>query len=121
MMADETVKSVDDLSFDELKELAKNEAELEAAGQSGEQESDEVPNEPQVFSRTIDLGDGSGVQVFEAPTLEELVDKLAKAQENATRKIRELAAKVKIEPAPETKSKLSPDEEFVLGQEMLSK
>lgn len=41
------------------------------------------------FRREIDLGDGSGKQVFEGDTAEELNDVLATAQTNATRKIRE--------------------------------
>src|SRR5690348_12024093 len=53
---------------------------------------DEEFGEPDkiIYQREIDLGDGSGVQVFRADSLEELVDKLAEAQRNATRKIREL-------------------------------
>lgn len=43
------------------------------------------------FTRTIDLGDGSGKQVFEADTAEGLADALAEAQLNATKKIRELS------------------------------
>jgi hypothetical protein len=43
------------------------------------------------FRREIDLGDGSGKQVFEADTIEQLVDSLTQAQEHATRKIRELS------------------------------
>jgi hypothetical protein len=46
---------------------------------------------PQKFMREIDLGDGSGKQKFEATSYEELCDKLANAQEHATRKIRELS------------------------------
>lgn len=38
----------------------------------------------------IDIGDGAGVQVFEAETETELIAKLVIAQENATRKIRDL-------------------------------
>jgi hypothetical protein len=41
------------------------------------------------FRREIDLKDGSGVQVFEGDTAEELNDKLGEAQVNATRKIRQ--------------------------------
>jgi len=62
-------------------------------------------NQPPVKLRqVIDLGDGTGTQVFEAeaPTLAEaqtqLIAKLTKAQENATRKIRELAQKAKAKP-----------------------
>jgi len=45
-----------------------------------------------IYRREIDLGDGSGKQVFEAESVEELLDKLTEAQEHATRKIRELSA-----------------------------
>jgi hypothetical protein len=92
---------------------------------------DEPPVEPKSekkFRREIDLGDGGGKQVFEADTPEELLDKLADAQLNATRKIRELNRQVKrakrvFKPAapaptsvadPEIKP-LTQDEEFMLG------
>lgn len=45
----------------------------------------------QKFFREIDLGDGSGVQRFEADSYEALVDKFVTAQTNATRKIQELS------------------------------
>jgi hypothetical protein len=41
------------------------------------------------FVREIDLGDGSGKQVFKAETAEALLDVLTEAQKNATIKIRE--------------------------------
>lgn len=47
------------------------------------------------FRREIDLKDGSGVQVFEGDTAEEVMDKLAEAQANATRKIADLSEKNK--------------------------
>jgi hypothetical protein len=78
-----------------------------------ESEPDEI-----VYRRVIDLGDGSGTQVFEAPTPEELIEKLATAQENATRKIRELTAAAH-KPEPPAPVELNPDEEFVLSQEFL--
>lgn len=56
-------------------------------------EAPPVPPVPQKFTREIDLKDGSGVQKFEADTWEGLVDKLATAQEHATRKIKELSRK----------------------------
>jgi hypothetical protein len=69
----------------------------------------------------IDLGDGSGAQVFRGNTLEELVDNLAKAQENATRKIRELssAQKAAIKVVEEEKG-LTDDERFILSQQILT-
>jgi len=60
--------------------------------------------QPVKVVRVIDLKDGSGVQRFEAegPTLAEaqdaLLDKITTAQENATRKIRELREKAKTKP-----------------------
>lgn len=77
-------------------------------------------DEEVVYQRKIDLGDGSGVQVFEAPSLEELVDKLAKAQEHASRKIRELStAKKEAIKAVEESDELTDDEKFILSQQIL--
>lgn len=50
------------------------------------------------FTREIDLGDGSGKQVFSADTLEGLVDEFQKAQTNATKLIRDQAKKLKVQP-----------------------
>lgn len=76
---------------------------------------------PVVYQRIIDLGDGSGVQVFQADSAEELIDKLAEAQTHATRKIRELNKAQKETPAPVTEiSSLSPDEEYVLAQTLMT-
>lgn len=83
--------------------------------------------EPQKFRREIDLKDGSGVQVFEADTAEGLIDKLAQAQEHATRKIREQNKQLKIraphtDPAKTVESiaarSLTVDEQFMLAQEL---
>ncbi len=46
--------------------------------------------EPKKFVKEIDLGDGSGIQKFEADTEAELIDKLVEAQTNATKEIRKL-------------------------------
>jgi hypothetical protein len=87
----------------------------------------EAVNEPAadvdevVYRRVIDLGDGSGVQVFEGATPEDLIEKLAVAQEHATRKIKELFAAQKArEEAPAPPKELSADEEFLLSQELLN-
>lgn len=93
-----------------------------------------APPEPQKFTRTIDLGDGSGVQKFEADTAEGLIDALAKAQENATRKIRSLNARLKLgdepgrppaaPPAPQVPAReprpLTTEEAFAIGQQLQS-
>lgn len=55
------------------------------------------------FRREIDLGDGSGKQVFEAESADALIDKLTEAQRNATLKIQELSAanKPRTRPTPD--------------------
>lgn len=83
-------------------------------------------NPPQSFRREIDLGDGSGKQVFEGKTMEEVADKLTQAQMNATRKIRqqnrELKAARRAKPADATSEPapfkpLTADERFTLAQD----
>src|SRR5215469_17335862 len=64
----------------------------------------EAPKAPQKFVREIDLKDGSGPQKFEGDTWEQLVDKLAVAQENATRKIQQLSRERKSYLEPEKQS-----------------
>ena len=84
-----------------------DEIPLEPAASPAEEPAEEAAPEPPKFLKEIDLGDGSGVQRFEADTADELIEKLAEAQTSATRKIQELSRKVKranrrtvVEPAP---------------------
>jgi hypothetical protein len=83
---------------------------------AGDEETEEV-----VYERVIDLGDGSGTQVFRGKSMEELIDKLATAQENATRKIRELstAQKAAIKQVEEN-DELTEDQKFILSQQILT-
>lgn len=79
-----------------------------------------------VEEKELDLGDGSGVQVFRGvgasreEALSALADELVTAQINATRKIRELSTR----PAPVTSTtpvvEINPDEELRLSQQLLS-
>lgn len=143
------VENLDNLSLDEIRRRAMQEAgeiptpeapekpeqkrdekgrfaaqeEQAEEGEDQEAQEDQTEEEPaKVFRKEIDLGDGSGVQVFEAPTLEELVDKLAVAQANATRKIRQLSTELKNKkPEPVKQPELSADEEFVISQEMMAR
>src|SRR6266704_5157746 len=80
-------------------------------------EAEPVEDEPVLYRREIDLGDGSGTQVFEGETLEELVDKLADAQKHATRKIRDLNRQAKEVAAPPAPKPLTPDEEYLVSQQ----
>jgi hypothetical protein len=64
----------------------------------------ETKPQPQKFVREIDLHDGSGKQRYEGDSYEELIDKLAQAQEHATRKIQELSRQPVRRHEPEKRS-----------------
>jgi hypothetical protein len=69
-----------------------------------------------VYIRKIDNEDGSGVDVYEAETLEELVDKIAEGKANANKKIRELNSRVKVQTAAEKKSE--EDLEYIVAEKL---
>lgn len=112
------------MNMDDLRRLAENEARKSSTQTPTEThtepevEETETPVEPEVkvtpkvfyAERTIDLGDGAGVQVFKGKgtsreeALEEALDKLTDAQRSATKKIREQAAKLKQQPTKEEES-----------------
>jgi hypothetical protein len=135
-----TALDLQNMPLEELKRLAEAEAAAPVAvdppapvteqprgpdgkfiAQNPPKEEVSSPELPVVFQRIIDLGDGSGVQVFQADTAEALIDKLAEAQTHATRKIRELNKAQKEVPAPVVEiSNLSPDEEYVLAQTLMT-
>ncbi len=57
-----------------------------------------TPEPPKEFTAKVDLGDGSGPQVFKADSQQGLIDKLVDAQKNATLRIRQLKEKAKAKP-----------------------
>jgi hypothetical protein len=61
------------------------------------------PAEQFPCQKTIDLGDGKGVQVFKGKSWEEVSDKLVEAQRHATAKIRELTSRAPNGNQPESK------------------
>lgn len=82
-----------------------------------------------VYVKTIDLGDGSAPQTFKASTKDELIEKILKAQENASRRINELkkenkSLKEKVQPDPATPERkyeprqLSQEEELEISNEL---
>lgn len=89
--------------------------------ESVETQTEETEPEQFIAEREIDLEDGSGVQVFrgvgdtQEAAWEALADELAKAQANATKKIRELSAKPAAPPAPE-KPAISAEDAFLASQ-----
>lgn len=88
-----------------------------------------TPNRRVVYKKVVDLGDGSGPQVFKASTKDELIDKLFAAQVNASKRIKGLkdenkALKDKVVPDPAQPVKsfesrqLSEEEEQELTNEL---
>jgi hypothetical protein len=121
----------DNMSLEQLREHAMAEGVLERprdekgrfVSAKEEEPVVEPPASPQVFRREIDLGDGSGKQVFEAESMDALLDKLTDAQTHATRKIRELSQQTKKEdppPAPPPPVELSEDEKWIISQELMT-
>ncbi len=124
----------DNMSLEELRNLANAEASGETAqardeqgrfvaGKPAEAQAEgegegEGGQETVVYRREIDLGDGAGKEVFEAPTMEELLDKIVEAKAHATRKIREQQAKLRE--VEQTREQNNADDEFVLSQELMS-
>ncbi len=121
----------------EAAKVAEKEAAEKEAAEKTEQERDvqgrfkkvEPPVPPEdepdeyIFRREIDLGDGTGVQVFEGrgetelDAIKELNDKLVVAQENATRELRTIQKKHPKEPTPPAEPAISEDMEYVFKQQ----
>jgi hypothetical protein len=83
----------------------------------------------EVYVKTVDLGDGSQPQTFKAATKDELIEKILKAQENASRRIkalkeenRKLMQSVQPDAAAPVKSfepqTLTPEQELELINEL---
>lgn len=129
-MAKHTQHEMEQLSLGDLRKLA--DEEQAPAPEPEKQEAAATEEEPETFvaSREIDLGDGAGVEVFEAEgetreaALEALADKIAEGKRNASAKIREqetrlreLEAASKKATAPKV-AELSPDDEYIIAQEL---
>lgn len=86
-----------------------------------EAEAEEAP-EQFVYKKEIDLGDGSGVQVFTGTgatkdeAFEDFAEKMADAQRNATIKIQDLTKRVKAEDTRTAQQKT--DDEYVIAQRL---
>jgi hypothetical protein len=116
------------MSMDDLRKAADAQAAEQSTKKPEEQQEEvkETPTDKKEVSgpfyseRTIDLGDGAGVQVFKGKganreeALEDLTDKLAEAQRHASKKIRELS---KTKPVEKTVSK---EDEALYSAELLA-
>lgn len=129
-MAKHTEAEMEQMSLEDLKKNAAEPVTEEPVKVEAAPVEDDAA-ETFVARREIDLGDGSGVQVFEAEgesekeSLEALADKIADAQRNATKKIREQEAELKelrarTSKPPEPKQ-ITDDEEYVYSQELQKK
>lgn len=128
-MAKHTQAEMEQMSFEDLKKNASQEATTTVEEPPVEAAATEEP-ETFLASVEIDLEDGSGVQVFEAEGESEaeaqknLNDKLVEAQRNATKKIREQGARLREletsakKPEAAKTIELSADDEFVITQEL---
>lgn len=130
-MADEKEVNLETMPLEELKAAAlaeetKEEEPKPAAAAVADielpkEEAEEIP-EQFVYKKEIDLGDGSGVQVFTGKgataleALEELTENLAEAQRHATKKIHELNSRVKAEDTRTAQQKT--DDEYVIAQRL---
>lgn len=140
----EQIASAESMSLEDLRKLAQQETEKDNTNQNQSdparddkgrfakqdqqaedvddtQDADDADQQADADTRTIyrkeiDSGEGAGVQVFEADNLEDLVEKLAKAQEHASKKIRELSSQVKAKTAADQQS--DEDIEYVISEKL---
>jgi hypothetical protein len=129
----EAAKVAEKESSDKEAEAAeKSEQERDAQGRFKKTDEsvvlpDEDEPEEYIFRREIDLGDGTGVQVFEGrgetelDAIKELNDKLVSAQENATRELRNIQKKHPKETTPVAEPAISEDLEYVFKQQFEKK
>jgi hypothetical protein len=86
-----------------------------SADDAAEEEEETTPSRT-IYRKEIDNADGSGVDVYEADSLEELVDKIAEGKRNANKKIRELNQRVKVEDTRTEQQKA--DDDYVVAQRL---
>lgn len=117
------IETLDDANKQPRDEQGKFIASEDVLDNPDEGEGDDAESEPDEFLTEpieVDLGDGSGVQIFigrgdsEIAALRDQNAKLKVAQTNATKKIREQAAELKKFHAAETQA--TADDEFVTAE-----
>lgn len=119
-LTEEQMEKAEGMSLEQLKAMADKE-ELDNSGDEPEPESEKIEgNEPEedeipVYRKEI-LNDDGSTDVYEAESLEELVDKIAEGKRNANKKIKEFIAERK---AAESKSKQASEDADFHIQELL--
>ena len=96
-----TIEEMEGMTAEELRKAAASESHPEQEVAEASSESGEAGAGPFLVRREIDLGDGSGMEVFEAigdseaEAWEAWADKITDAKAHATRKIRELSQELR--------------------------
>jgi len=119
-----TEAELEKLSTDELRALAmkevveepeKEEPKKAPEPEPEEQEETEEEEEKHIYRKEIDNGNGV-IEVFEADSVDELIDKIAEGKRNASLKIRELSEKIKVEDTRTAQQKA--DDEYVIAERL---
>lgn len=95
---------------------ANEEEKVEETEEADEDDGVETVTE---YKYEVDLGDGSGVQIFKGATEREVIEKLGEAQKNATRKIQEQQKQLKE--YNERKAAEATDNDYVYSKELMEK
>ena len=142
-LTEEQVRATESMTLDQIRELALKESDdavaptdaesaKQARGADGKFVSDSADKPAEavadanktddstatIYRKEIDNGNGS-VDVYEADSLEELVEKLAMGKLNANKKIQEFIAEKKASGVKE--AQISADEEYVIGERLKKK
>ena len=95
--------------------VAKDADEIDNSADAVEEEKEEETPATTIFRREIPNGNGS-VDVYQADTLEELVEKIAIGKENANKQLQTIIAERKLEKAAQ--EKVSEDDNYVIAEKL---
>jgi hypothetical protein len=124
------VLDTDSISLDDLYKLADEVVQAEAErprDEHGRFLPTTAVEEDKVYRKEIDLGDGSGPQVFTGESYDDLIDKIAAAQVLQAKTINDQKVRLKALETPAVVRELTADElqaerdaEYVLAQELVT-
>jgi hypothetical protein len=128
-------KALEESSGQQQEPVAAKDTPRDTQGRFAKAQEDELAEEEQpegeeeeapakiLYRRVVDIGDGVDPEIFEANSLEELLDKIADAKGHATKKIRQQEAELRKQKEAEAPKprQFSEDEEYVYSQELMAK
>jgi hypothetical protein len=102
---------------DEQGKFAKQEEELDNSADAQPEDAEVVDGEPTktIYRKEIENGEGS-IDVYEADSLESLVDKIAEGKKNANKKIQEFIKEKRL--AVAQTEQVSKDDEYLIQQKL---